>query len=197
MEPINLAAKLDIFPADASRWNDIESLFGSRGACGGCWCMYWRQTHSEFELLKGDANRQLLSGLVKKGEQVGLIAYLDGTPAGWCALAPRGDYPRLARSRILKPVDDQPVWSVVCFFVARPFRHSGLTVALLKSAVGYVAQHGAGILEGYPVESKVGKLPDPFIYTGTVSAFLQAGFHEVARRSETRPVMRYEIETGR
>jgi GNAT superfamily N-acetyltransferase len=97
----------------------------------------------------------------------------------------------LSRSRVLKPVDDQPVWSVVCFFVARSQRHKGLTVKLLKAAVEYARANGARIIEGYPVEPKEGKSPDVFVYTGLFSAFKQAGFSEVLRRSETRPIMRF------
>ena len=86
--------------------------------------------------------------LVRAGGSPGLIAYADGEPAGWCALAPRDQYLRLANSRVLKPVDDQPVWSVNCFFVARAYRRRGLTIALLKAAAEFVRQRGGRILEG-------------------------------------------------
>jgi GNAT superfamily N-acetyltransferase len=90
-------------------------------------------------------------------------------------------------------VDEQPVWSVVCFFVARSQRRKGLTVELLKAAVDYARANGARIVEGYPVEPKAGKAPDIFVYTGLLSAFKQAGFTEILRRSETRPIMRYYL----
>jgi GNAT superfamily N-acetyltransferase len=130
---------------------------------------------------------------VEAGETPGLLAYCDGEPVGWCALAPREAYPRLERSRILKPVDAEPVWSVTCFFVARPFRRRGVTVALLKAAVAYAKAHGARIVEGYPVEPKGTRMPDPFVYTGLASAFRKTGFVEVLRRSQTRPIMRYTV----
>jgi GNAT superfamily N-acetyltransferase len=159
--------------------------------------MFWRQTGPEFAARKGDKNRRALRRLVQSDQPPGLIAWVDGEPAGWIALAPRLAYGRLERSRILKPVDDRPdVWSVPCFFVARTHRRHGLTVALLKAAVDHAARRGARVVEGYPVEP-AGEQADVFVYTGLASAFRQAGFREVARRSPTRPVMRYEIEGRR
>lgn len=109
---------------------------------------------------------------------------------GWSAVAPREQYPRLNRSRILKPVDDQPVWAVSCFFIARGFRHQGLSTKLLKAAVDFARARGAKIVEGYPHDAKKATA-DVFVYTGLVSAFRKAGFKEVARRGETRPIMRH------
>jgi GNAT superfamily N-acetyltransferase len=188
--------ELDFHPLTPERWPDLERLFGPRGACGGCWCMYWRLRRSEFDQRKGEGNRLAFKAIVKAGERPGLLAYAAGEPAGWCALSPRPAFSALERSRILKPVDDLPVWSVVCFFVAKPYRRRGVTVRLLKAAVEYAGEHGAQMVEGYPVEPKQGQTPDAFVYTGLASAFRAAGFVEVARRSETRPVMRRTITAG-
>ncbi len=125
------------------------------------------------------------------------MAYADGEPAAWCAVAPRDAYPVLGRSRILKPVDDEPVWSAVCFYVGRAFRRRGATVALLRAARDFVRSRGGKIIEGYPVEPKAGETPDAFAYQGLAAAFREAGFVEVARRSPTRPIMRYKIRGGR
>jgi GNAT superfamily N-acetyltransferase len=135
-----------------------------------------------------------LKRIVDKGEVPGILAYAGKEPIGWCAVAPREAFSSLERSRILKRVDDKPVWSVVCFFIAKPYRNKGITVALLKAAVEYVKKQGGRIVEGYPVEPKTDKFPDVFAYTGFASAFLQAGFKEVMRRSKTRPIMRYYIK---
>jgi GNAT superfamily N-acetyltransferase len=89
-------------------------------------------------------------------------------------------------------VDESDVWSVTCFFVARQARRQGITVELLKAAIEYVRSQGGNIVEGYPVETKQ-EMPAPFIYTGTATAFREAGFVEVARRSDTRPIMRFVI----
>jgi GNAT superfamily N-acetyltransferase len=188
---------IEIVPATAERWGDLERLFGPRGACAGCWCMYWRLSRKEFERQRGAGTRAALKALVEAGHEPGLLAYVvedEGRePAGWCALAQREQYPTLERSRVLKRLDDEPVWSVSCFFVARRYRRQGLTVALLKAAVDYARQHGARIVEGYPVEPKTTDISAPSAYTGLVSAFRQAGFREAGRHSPTRPIMRYYL----
>jgi GNAT superfamily N-acetyltransferase len=182
---------LAIRPLTMSRWKHLEALFGERGACGGCWCMFWRLPRAEFQRQKGKGNRQAFKTLVRKGDPPGLIAYDGRVPVGWCAVAPRASYPALARSRILQPVDGEPVWSVSCLFVARPYRRRGVSVRLLEAAADYARRRGGRIVEGYPVEPP-GAAPDAFVWTGLASAFRQAGFREVARRSPTRPIMRRE-----
>jgi GNAT superfamily N-acetyltransferase len=185
---------LECHPVTLERWPDLEALFGPRGACGGCWCMWWLLKRSQFVRQKGEDNRRALRHIVEAGGVPGLLAYTAGQPIGWCAVAPRESYAVLERSRTLKRIDDAPVWSVVCFFVSRAFRGKGLTTALLRAAVEYAARHGARIIEGYPVEPKKARMPDVFAYTGLASAYRQAGFVEVARRSETRPIMRCWVE---
>jgi GNAT superfamily N-acetyltransferase len=180
-------------PLTADRWADFETLFGERGACGGCWCTFWRQPRSAFDENKGDGNRRLMLRLVSDGPPPGLLGYLGGEPVGWCAVAPREEYPALARSRILQPVDDKPVWSVSCLFVRKDRRRKGLSVQLLRAAVGHVKAQGGTVVEGYPVEPKKDDVPAAFAWTGLAAAFRAAGFREVARRSATRPIMRYEI----
>jgi GNAT superfamily N-acetyltransferase len=180
-------------PVTAKRWKDLVSLFGERGACGGCWCMWWRLSRSQFNKQKGEGNKKTLKKIVDAGEIPGILAYTEGEPIGWCSVAPRETFSTLERSRILKRVDEKPVWSVVCFFIAKPFRQKGVTVKLLKSAIEYAKKHGAKIVEGYPIEPKKGKMPDVFANTGLASAFRQAGFVEVVRRSETRPIMRFFV----
>lgn len=155
--------------------------------------MWWRLPRSEFARQRGEDNRKALKAIVDSGKIPGILAYLDGQPVGWCAVAPRETFPALERSRTLKRVDDQQVWSVVCFFVAKPFRHKGISTGLLKAAVEYVRKQGGKVVEGYPEDPKKGWKPDPFVFTGLVSAFRKAGFTEVVRRSETRPIMRYVI----
>jgi GNAT superfamily N-acetyltransferase len=134
--------------------------------------------------------------IIDSGQVPGILVYANGRPVGWCSIGPREVYPRLERSRILKRVDDQPVWSVVCFFVTRSHRRKGLATKLLKAAVEYARKRGAGIVEGYPVEPKKDSMPDVFAYHGLASAFRKAGFREVARRSQTRPIMRYFLQAS-
>jgi GNAT superfamily N-acetyltransferase len=181
---------LTFAPLTPERWADLETLFGPRGACGGCWCMVWRLGRSEWERGKGEGNRHAFKGVVDAGERPGVIAYAGGVPAGWCAVAPRDTYPALSRSLILKPVDDSPVWSISCLFVARSYRRQGLTTHLLVAAFTFAVSRGATIVEGYPVEPRGPDMPAAFAWTGIASAFRDAGFVEVARRSESRPIMR-------
>jgi GNAT superfamily N-acetyltransferase len=156
--------------------------------------MWWRLKRSEFERQKGEGNKQAIKRIVNSGEIPGILAYANGQAVAWCAVAPREAYPTLERSRKLKRVDSKPVWSIVCFFVAKPFRGRGITSELLKAAVEHVQKHGGRIVEGYPTDPKEGRMPDVFVYTGLASAFRKAGFVEVARRSEKRPIMRYIIK---
>lgn len=180
-------------PVTPDRWEDFETLFGPRGACGGCWCMWWRLRRSTYDAQKGEGNRLVMKAIIESGEIPGLLAYDSGEPVGWCSVAPRETFPVLGRSRILKPVDDRPVWSVVCFFIGKEHRRQGLSVGLLQAAVDYAQENGAEIIEGYPVEPKDGSSPDVFAFTGVARAFRLAGFVEVLRRSPTRPIMRYYI----
>ena len=178
-------------PLTRERWVDFETLFGPRGACGGCWCMLWRLKRAEFDRQKGDGNKRAMHALVAAGETPGILAYHDGQPIGWCAVARRADYPALERSRVLKPIDDQPVWSISCLFVAKGWRGKGVSVALLKAAVEHVRKQGGKVVEGYPVEPRKTRMPDVFAWTGVPAAFRRAGFVEVARGSATRPIMRW------
>jgi len=171
------------------RWPDLEKLFGKRGACGGCWCMFYRLPRAQWLKQKGPGNKRAFSAVVKSGQVPGLLAYAHGEPVGWCALAPRECYSRLAASRNYKPLDAEPVWSITCFFVARPYRRRGVTLALLKEAVRFAGSRGARIIEGYPSEPKEG-WPAVAYYHGFISSFRKAGFKEVARRSPVSPILR-------
>ncbi len=184
---------LAVHPLTPDRWADLERLFGERGACGGCWCMWWRLARSQFARQKGEGNRQAMRALVGSGEVPGLLAYDRERPVAWISLGPRETFSALGRSRILKPVDGEPVWSVVCFFVDQRYRERGLSIQLLEAAAEYARAQGARWLEGYPVEPRKDRAPGIFVFTGLVSAFRQAGFEECARRSETRPIMRRRL----
>jgi len=185
-----------VHPLTSSRWSDFEQLFGRHGASGGCWCMWWRETAKEYEANKGEANRRAMRTLVRAGGVPGLIAYHDKQPVGWVSVAPREEFPRLASSRILRPVDGSPVWSVVCFYVARSHRGKDVGKRLLRAAVEHVRRRGGRIVEGYAVEPAAGRTPDIFAYHGPAALFRSVGFKEVARRSDTRPIMRYVIRRG-
>lgn len=188
-----MTTQLSFKPLKRNLWTDFEELFGPNGACAGCWCMHWKLRGRAYDEARGLETRQMHKSIVDSGVATGLLAYLHGDVVGWIAVEPRDSYSRLAHSRILQPVDDRPVWSVTCFFVAKKARRTGITVELLKAAVEHVRNHGGKIVEGYPVDAEK-DMPAPFVYTGTASAFRQAGFTEVARRSPTRPIFRFFID---
>jgi GNAT superfamily N-acetyltransferase len=185
---------LQFHPLTTDKWMDFESLFGPRGACGGCWCMFWRLTRKEFERHKGEGNRKAMKAIVEAGKIPGILAFAQDRAVAWCSVAPREHFTALARSRILKPLDNLPVWSISCFFVEKNYRHKGLSTQMIKAAVDCVKKNGGSVVEAYPVEPKKDKMPDAFAWTGLASSFIKAGFKECARRSETRPIMRFYIE---
>lgn len=180
-------------PLTPERWDDFVELFGPRGAYGGCWCMWWRTTRSDFTAQQGDGNRRAMQTLVQGGQVPGILAYADGKPAGWCSVAPREQYPSLARSRVLQPLDDTPVWSLLCLFVARGYRKSGLALALIEAAVAYVASQGGTVVEAYPTVPRGKRLPPVSSYMGTPELFARAGFEVCAQPSASRMIMRRRV----
>ena len=182
-------------PLTPDRWPDLEKLFGPRGAQAGCWCMWWRQTAAQFAAGRGERNREAFRAVVASGNPPGVLAYAGDDPVGWCAVAPRERYARLARSRTLKPIDDQPVWSITCFFVARQHRRQGVTGQLLDAAVAFVRDRGGRVIEAYPITPASGDYPAAYAYSGLLSPFLAAGFEVVARPSPSRAIVRYVIQS--
>lgn len=185
---------LPVHPVTPDRWQDLVELFGpDRGASSGCWCMWWRQTAAEYDRDHGARNRASMRRLVEEGRTPGLLAYRDGEPAGWVSLAPREEFGRIERSRMLGPVDDRPVWAVVCFYIHPRHRQAGVGTALLEAAVAFARDRGARWIEGYPVDVTEGPRPSAGLFTGTLPMFEEAGFHEVARRRPGRPIVRKRI----
>jgi len=194
VEEIKIKSSYKFYPVTKENWKDFETLFGEKGACAGCWCMYWRVKSSVWEKQKGNGNKRAMKKIIFSDNIPGIIAYHNNEPVGWCSVSPREDFSRLDNSKILKAVDEKPVWSVVCFFIHKHYRKKGLSIALLNAAKKFVKSFGGKILEGYPVEPKKDKMPDAFAWTGISAAFKTAGFKEVARRSETRPLMRFYLK---
>jgi GNAT superfamily N-acetyltransferase len=179
-------------PLTPERWPDVVRLFGSNGACGGCWCMWWKRSSEDFRNKKGASNRRSFKAIVERGDVPGFLAYEGEHPVAWCAVEPRERYSGLARSRSLAPVDDAPVWSITCLFVRAGYRRAGLSLAMLEHAKGFVAARGGHLIEGYPKDSR--SFPGAnSMWTGAASTFRRAGFSEVARRTPTRPIMRIEV----
>lgn len=190
----DLEGALSFHPLEPDRWDDLEALFGASGAYGGCWCMWWRQTRAEFDANRGEGNRRAFAALVEAGEVPGLLAYVDGEPAGWISIAPREKHGALERSPVLKRLDDEPVWSIVCLFVGRPWRGKGLARALVAAACDWARTRGARIVEAYPtVPRSDADLPPVSSYMGVPSLFESEGFTVVARPSKARAIVRREV----
>ena len=181
---------LEFRPLTPKTWGDFKELFGGNGACGGCWCMWWRQTRREFDERHGEKNRRAMKRLVDSGEIPGIIAYEDGVPVGWCSVAPRESFSSLNRSRVLKRLDDTPVWSIVCLFLARSHRRMGLTTVLIKGAVEHVRRSGGSVVEAYPTRPRGKKLEAVSSFMGVPASFERAGFVECARPSDAKVIMR-------
>jgi GNAT superfamily N-acetyltransferase len=156
--------------------------------------MFYRVRSRDFERLWGQGAKAAFQEVVADGPPPGLLAYRDGTPIGWCAVAPRDAYPRVLNSPVLRPVDDAPAcWAVVCFYVVRGERGGGVAAALLEAAVAYAADHGAFAVEGYPKDTAGARRHANELFVGSLSMFQEAGFEEVARRSPQRPIMRRRL----
>lgn len=182
---------LSIRPLTLDRWSDFEVLFGERGACGGCWCMWYRLPRAEYEAGKGEPNRRRMAKLVEKGRPTGVIAYRGDAPVGWCSVAPREQYQRLRTSRTMRSPDALPVWAILCLYVAPEHRGRGYTVELLRGAARFASESGAPAVEAYPVVPRTGSIPPVFASNGLLSSFLAAGFEVVSRPSESRAVVRW------
>lgn len=179
------ASDFAFHPLTPDRWPDLVKLFEHHGNPGYCWCMTWRATSADYKRLDAVGRKRALHSLVKDQVPIGVLAYHADEPVGWCSIAPRETYARLEKSTTLKRVDDQPVWSVVCFFVSRNLRGQGLALQLLRAAVEYAAAQGACIVEGYPVEPG-----QSYQFMGSPAIFKAAGFCEVARAENDRPIVR-------
>ena len=190
--------KINVFPVTPARWPDLEAVFNARGCsvARSCWCMAYRRSGAQYpswpDRSRAKANRADLKTLVDKGRTPGLIAYQGKIPVGWISLAPREDFARLKRSPVMKPVDDKPVWSIICFVVPLAYRGQGVGHALLQGAIAYARKHGATLIEAYPVD-KAGRSRDDAMWFGARSMYDRAGFKEVARRKPARPVVRLKV----
>jgi len=187
----------DIRPLTADRWPALEDLFGKTGACGGCWCMYWR-IGSAYRNRPREENKAAFRQIVKRGPPPGLLAFDGDLAVGWCQITPRDALPQLDRARVIKRVDDVPVWCVSCFYVRRDYRNRGVTSALVQAALRMARRAGAPALEAYPVDlnSAPGKSTSG-LYTGIASTFERAGFRTVARLVPHRPIMRHDLRAIR
>jgi GNAT superfamily N-acetyltransferase len=187
--------KVTVAPLTPDRWLDLEAVFNAKGCsvARGCWCMAYRLSGSLEPLQPGvtraEANRAALKALVDTGNPPGLIGYRGKVPVGWVSIGPREEYAKLRRSPVMKPVDELPVWSVICFVVPAEYRGQGVATALLERAIAYAKEHGATLVEAYPVDKPM-RSKDDYMWFGAKTMYDKAGFKEVARRKPQRPIVR-------
>jgi GNAT superfamily N-acetyltransferase len=185
--------KLTIRPLTPELWPALEDLFGPNGANSGCWCMWWRVGSGRIRVANTNENRTAFRRVVRDGPPPGLLAFDGDQAVGWCQVTSRESLPRLDRSGVLARVDDVPVWSVSCFYIRRGYRKQGVMTALIAAAVKHAKANRAPALEAYPWDER-GKRGSAGTYTGIRSAFVKAGFTEVARRRPDRPIMRHDLK---
>ncbi len=186
-------ADIRVKPVTPKLWADLEVLFSTKGACNDCWCMFWRIGTSVYGKQTAQEHHDGLKAIVDSGRVPGLLAYVDGQVAGWCAVGPRSDFQSIERSTVLKRVDDLPVWSMPCFFVDKQFRGRGVMRALIEGAIAYAADNGATLIESYPTPSDK-KVNSAGASKGVQSAFSKAGFVEVKRAASAHVIMRYSVD---
>jgi GNAT superfamily N-acetyltransferase len=187
-------SKLTFEPLTKSNWNKFLILFGDNGACGNCWCMYYRLSRSEFHEGKSDdSNKNAIKDIVWEGKPAGILAFYEDEAIAWCAFAPREDFVKLEKSRVHKRIDNKKVWSIPCLFISKKFRRSGISLELLKGVVKYAHMNNIEIIEAYPTIPTKEKLPDSFLWVGLYKTFERAGFKIVDRTSKNNPTVRFYI----
>ena len=188
-------SQLTVEPVTIKNWNKFIMLFGEKGACGNCWCMYYRLSKADFQKGKAnEGNKKAIKEIIWEGKPVGLVALLKDKPIAWCAFAPKEDFIKLEKSRIHKRIDNKDVWSIPCLFIDKHYRRSGVSVQLLKGAIKYAKRVGIKIIEAYPAIPTQDKIPDSFAWVGLYKSFERAGFKIVDRKSKNRPMVRYYLE---
>jgi GNAT superfamily N-acetyltransferase len=187
-----LLNELTIEPVTRKNWNKLVQLFGEKGACGNCWCMYFRLKKADFQEGKvNDGNKHSRKEIIFNDRPAGLLAIYEEQPIAWCAFAPRKDFIKLENSRVHKRIDDKPVWSIPCLFIDKHFRRHGVSVEFLKGVARYAKTQGIKIIEAYPTIPTTNTIPDSFAWIGIFKSFERAGFKIVDTTSKHRPMVRY------
>lgn len=172
-------------------WSDLQTLFGEKGACGGCWCMYWRLSYKEYENRKGQKNKETLNDIINQGLPIGVLAFEDDIPIGWCSVSPKNTLIRLKSSRLFKNLNEtKTTWSITCLFIHKDYRNKGLSSEIISAATEYAFENGASVIEAYPIIPKNSAMAPAFAWVGFVNSFKRADFKKIIQVSESRLVMR-------
>jgi GNAT superfamily N-acetyltransferase len=192
---VKISRSLSVKELNSDCWADFEDLFGRKqGANGGCWCMWWRLPRSQWQNLGKEGRRAAFKRTVESGRPTGVLLIEDGKAVGWCAVAPRNEYPTLSRSSVAKPIDETPSWCVSCFFIKAGHRRKGYMELLIRGAIWFARKRGAAALDAFPqdVDAREGFV-DTFV--GIASTFKACGFEEIERRGKWRPAMRLDLRS--
>jgi GNAT superfamily N-acetyltransferase len=179
-------------PLTPGDWPVVERLFGPNGACGGCWCMHWRVERGGklWEEVKGERNRAAFATLVEAGQVDAVLAFAADEPVGWCTFGPRGGFPRLLRSKVLRREAPPDAWSILCFYIPARWRRRGVATLLLRAATARAFALGAREVEGFPVvpQGPAAPVPAAFAWTGVPRLFAANGFRPLERPGASRPI---------
>lgn len=188
-------SQLRFEPLTQANWAKFAGLFGEKGACGNCWCMYYRLKKDDFAEGKvNGGNKEAMQALVMNKSPTGLLGFYEGQAIAWCAFAPREHFMKLEKSRVHKRIDNKAVWSVPCFFIHKEFRRQGISIELLKAVIKYAKENDIKIIEAYPTIPTKENLPDSFAWIGLYKSFERAGFEIVDRTSKNRPMVRFYVD---
>ena len=162
--------------AATGRFDDFATVVGTqRPDARGCWCMSYRDSR-----VPNEGRPEYMRNECASDPGPGVLVYVDDVVAGWCSIAPRSGYRRLLNSRTIPILDERNAWIAVCFVVRAGYRRHGLMHDLLAGAVRHADEHGAEVVEGYPVETSGTRVDVISGYVGTVELFERAGFERAA-----------------
>jgi GNAT superfamily N-acetyltransferase len=191
-------------PANEASWDDLQAVFGTADYPARCQCQHrkvagWIWRDSTQEQRAAMLREQTACGDPNAATTSGLVAYVDGEPAGWAAVEPRTAYPKLRTTRIPwsgrnEDKDDDSVWAVTCLVVRKGYRGRGLTYLLARATIGFARERGARALEAYPMITEPGKeITWGELHVGARQVFENAGFKEISHPTLRRVVMRIDF----
>jgi GNAT superfamily N-acetyltransferase len=163
-------------PVTPDRFEDFADVINSGRRATHCWCLSHRLTARQIDELGQGSRERAARALCERELPPGVLTYRDGTPVGWCSISPRADIPRLAGSKLIRPIDELPVWSIICVVVRSGHRRQGVTTELVEGAVAWAASHGAPAVEAYPVDPGEERMGLTMAFVGTRSMFEKVGF---------------------
>ena len=176
--PVDPASDVwSVHPVTPDRVDDFVAVTNPNRRATHCWCLSHRLTAGEIDTLGHGSRETAFRALCERPNPPGVIGYRDGIPVAWCSIEPRSANTRLGRSKLIRPIDDVPVWSIICVVVRSGHRKRGYTTALLDGAVAYAAARGAPAVESYPVDAVDGRIDLTMAFVGTRAMFEAAGFH--------------------